>query len=136
MKSIAIRLTAILLIAVVSCSCVTQDLWEHTDYREQVFIPADQITEAELQRRGIKYQVVSPETKVDPVTNYRLVQRGGYLVDKSAGQKLRDHAYRALATPITLTMDAAPVAAVVGVVGLYWYHGVAVPVEAVVDAAD
>ncbi|MCU0857180.1 MAG: hypothetical protein MUC65_02085, partial [Pontiellaceae bacterium] len=50
------RLLILLLGALIMCqACTTSALWEDTDPR--IWIDADQITEAELKERGMKYKV-------------------------------------------------------------------------------
>jgi hypothetical protein len=39
-------------------------------------------------------------------------------VEKSALQKFRDHTFRALGTPVTITVDAVTVVAIVGLIGV------------------
>ena len=100
MKSI---LRVILIGALIICqSCATSKLWEDTNPNERVWIDANKITEAALKNRGVRYQVYSAEWGK------------GYLVEKSAWGKLKDYHFRALGTPVTLTIDAATTVVVVG----------------------
>jgi hypothetical protein len=96
--------TGILLVSVaLACqSCFTTALWQDTDPRARIWIDADKITEAELLRRGLKYEV------------YNADWGRGYLVKKNALGKMRDYHLRALGTPVTLTVDVATSVLVVG----------------------
>jgi len=115
------RLWLLVVTALCCASCATQILWESTDYRERIFIPEDQITRAELERRGVAYTYVPAGAEVNVKERVHHLQMGGYLVEKSFTQKLRDHAYRALATPVTLTADTAvTVGAAATIVGVIW----------------
>ena len=83
----------------------TSYLWDHTD--PHVWIDGKDITEAELQARGVSYK------------RYTTEKMNGYAVGKSDREKLKDYAYRALGTPVTLVADAAATASVgVVVVGV------------------
>ena len=85
-------LTVGLLLSQFGC---TSQLWEDTDPRENVWINAKDITEAELKSRGVEYEVYTSETC------------NGYLVEKSAKDKFKDYNLRLLGAPVTLVVDAA-----------------------------
>ena len=72
----------------------TSLLWNTVNPEERVWIPANQITEAELKKRGIEYE------KCEGMLQ-------GYLVRKSKMQRLRDYTVLTLATPITVALDGA-----------------------------
>jgi len=93
-------------LALMSASCsggATGTLWENTDPTERIYIPSTEITQAELERRGVKYET------------YHGTLLDGYFVEKSKLQKFRDYAFRALGTPVTVTLDTAAGVTVVGV---------------------
>jgi len=95
-------ITAILL-ACSFVSCSTQALWERTNPGERIWIPAAEITQAQLDQRHVKYE------KYDGSFGH------GYLVEKSALQKFRDYAFRALGTPAAVAIDTVTTVTVVGV---------------------
>lgn len=84
-------------------SCTTQALWENTNPNERIWIDANRTSEADLQRRGVRYEV------------YESQIGRGYLLDKTCWQKMKDYHLRALGTPVTLVVDAASTVVVVGV---------------------
>jgi len=101
-------------IGAVGCDCgwvateypshsATHALWENAGSNERVFISTTDITPAELERRGVKYE------------RYRSDLLDGYLVEKSKFDRFRDYTFRVLATPFTVTLDTAVVVTVVGV---------------------
>jgi hypothetical protein len=104
LKHRATSLVTLLLSAVVVQSCCTSALWDSTDPDARLWMDADKITEAELQRRGIRYEM------------YEAEWGRGYLVEKSGWRRLHDYNLRLLGTPVTLTLDAVGSVAVVGVV--------------------
>ncbi len=81
----------------------TQKLWESNNPNVRVWIDADKITEDELKQRGVNY------------TTYSSEKFNGYLVEKSERDKLKGLYLKMLGTPVTLTVDAATIVAVVGV---------------------
>jgi hypothetical protein len=81
----------------------TQKLWESNNPNVHIWIDADKITEDELKQRGVKY------------TTYSSEKMNGYLVEKSERDKLKGFYLKMLGTPVTLTVDAATIVAVVGV---------------------
>jgi hypothetical protein len=84
-------------------SCSTHALWDSTDPNEQIWIPASQITEEELVKRGVAYEVYSQE------------DCNGYLVEPGNLSKFKDYSLRTLCTPITLAVDAVTTVTVGGV---------------------
>jgi hypothetical protein len=96
-------LTTLSLVLFLCQSCTTNKLWEDTNPDTRLWIDADKITEAELQKRGVDYTV------------HNTSQGDGYLVEKSSRQKMKDFHLRMLGTPATLIVDAASTVAVVGV---------------------
>ena len=80
--------------------CATSNLWDDTHPRQSIWIDAKDITEAELQKRGVEYEVYTSETC------------NGFLVEKSAKDKFKDYHLRLLGTPVTLAVDAATTVAV------------------------
>ncbi len=89
----------------------TQKLWESNNPNVRVWIDADKITEDELKQRGVKY------------THYSSKKLNGYMVEKSEVEKMHGFYLRMLATPVTLTVDAATIVAVVGLVAGAAYVG-------------
>jgi hypothetical protein len=83
-------------------ACMTGALWEATNPNERIGIPYADISEEELKSRGVSYK--------------RYDEGNMFLVEKTTMQKFRDYTYRAVGTPVTVTLDAA--SAVVVVVGL------------------
>ena len=98
-----------LLASLVACtllaapSCTTRALWENTNPHERIWIDASRTSEADLQRRGVRYEV------------YESQLGRGYLLDKNGWQKMKDYHLRALGTPVTLVVDAASTVVIVGV---------------------
>lgn len=110
------RIPHLFLIAVLlvcqSCSTVdtpewlgytTQKLWDSNNPNVRAWIDADKITEDELKQRGVRYTVYSSE------------KLNGYLVEKSEWDKMKGFYLKMLGTPVTLTVDAATIVAVVGI---------------------
>jgi hypothetical protein len=91
----------------------TQKLWESNNPNVRVWIDADKITEDELKQRGVKYTRYSSDK----------LKLNGYLVEKTEAEKLKGFYLKMLATPVTLTVDAAAIVAVVGVVAGVAYVG-------------
>jgi len=104
MKTSVLRAGSWILSLLTCASCCTSALWENTDPNGRLWLDSKQITEAELQRRGIHHEI------------YTADWGQGYLVKKSSWHKLRDYNLRLLGTPVTLVLDAATAVAVVGVV--------------------
>ena len=75
-------------------------LWDAADPHEYVVVSRDEITEEELQEKGLDYEV-SEEWNV-------------YYVEKNVLQKTRDYIYRSFATPVTVTVDVAMPLLVIG----------------------
>jgi hypothetical protein len=114
-KWVIVRVAALPLVMLgcVSCTCVdntweeysvTHKLWDNFDPKEKVWIPADKITEAELQKRGVKYEKFTDTTPT------------GYLIAKSSLAKFSDYSVLVFATPVTVAVDATGVGIVVGAV--------------------
>ena len=87
----------------------TSQLWEDTDPNERIWIDATEITEEELQKRGVEYEAYSSENL------------NGYLLKKSTKDKFKDYHLRLLGTPVTIMTDAAVVAGTVAGVVVYVY---------------
>lgn len=81
----------------------TQKLWDSNNPNVRAWIDADKITEDELKQRGVKYTAYSSE------------KMNGYLVEKTEWDKMKGFYVKMLGTPVTLTIDAATIVAVVGV---------------------
>jgi hypothetical protein len=45
-----------------SCTTVTETWWESTNPHDWIYISAEDITPAELERRGVKYEVYPDKT--------------------------------------------------------------------------
>lgn len=107
------RIFNALLLAVVlltQVSCFTPALWDASNPREYVAISADRVSEQDLKRKGISYHKDE---------KWNLIY-----CPKSSIRKLGDYTIRALATPVTVTVDAAGAAiVVVGTVGLVSLYG-------------
>jgi hypothetical protein len=99
------------LVPLVSGGCLTSALWDSVDPKERVWVPSSEVSEAELARKGLEYEKVG-----NPVTGYR--------VGKSDLQKFGDYAVLTTLTPVTVTLDAAAICAVVA--GYMWLEGMAV----------
>jgi hypothetical protein len=84
-------------------SCATAKLWEDTNPNERIWIDSSKITEEALKKRGVAYQVETTQWGT------------GYLVEKSAAEKMKDYHLRMLGAPVTLVVDAATTVVVVGV---------------------
>jgi hypothetical protein len=101
---------SIMFVAIVLCfsnSCSTIFIWDKTDPDAPVWIPADQITQEELDRRGLPYLVCNDKPPY------------GFIVEKSRLHKFGDYTVRTLTTPITVIVDGALIA------GFVWLHWVA-----------
>ncbi len=98
-SSLASSLAAVILLS----SCTTSMLWDATDPQEYVVISRDEISEQELNAKGLDYEV-SEKWNV-------------YYVEKSILQKSRDYVYRSFATPVTVTVDVVTPVVVVGALG-------------------
>lgn len=98
------HMSAVLIALLLTCQgCATSALWARTDPQARVWIDENRTTEAELQKRGVDYEVYNGE------------KGNGYLIKKSGWQKMKDYQFRALGTPVTLALDAASIVVVVGV---------------------
>lgn len=100
------KLVAAIMLVGLLTACSTLTLWESTNPRERILISANDITQAELDRRRVKYE------------RYDSKILSGYLVEKSAARKFRDYTFRALGTPVTITIDAVTTITVIGVYGV------------------
>ena len=80
-------------------SCCTPALWEATDPAEHVAIPVDRVSEGGLKAKHLKY--------------YKDETRNLFYVEKRSARKLGDYAIRALATPVTVVIDAVTTVVVV-----------------------
>lgn len=100
--------SALLVCALVFCQggC-TSMLWDDTRSDDMLYISADDITEQELQKRGVEYEIYSNGSC------------NGFLVEKSLKDKFKDYHLRLLGTPVTLTVDAATTVVVAGAMILY-----------------
>ena len=83
-----------------SCTSTTRWLWDETNPQERVWVAASGVGEQQLAEKQIPYSK----------------WKDGYLIPKSKVKKLGDYTIRTLATPITVTIDAATTVVVVGVV--------------------
>lgn len=81
-------------------SCATPALWQATDPHEFVAVSRSKTNEEELKARGLQYRVDE--------------QRNLVYVEKTKLRKSKDYVIRALATPVTVALDAATTIAVVG----------------------
>jgi len=81
------------LIALQLSSCATTALWRRTDPSSYVVISSADISEAELQKRGVKY--IKDE------------QAAVFYVEKTDFEKFSDYTFRALGTPLTVVIDTA-----------------------------
>lgn len=77
-------------------SCATQSLWEATDPDKYIQIKFTDITEQELQEKGVEY-IKDQKTHL-------------YYVNKSSAEKFTGYAIRLFATPVTVVVDATTVA--------------------------
>jgi hypothetical protein len=92
-------------VAVLTSSCatrLTETLWEATDPGRYVAVPQDEVSEIELREQGVSY--------------YKDNKLGLYYVEKTGLRRIGDWTVRFFATPVALTLDAAPVIVVVGAV--------------------
>lgn len=100
----ASSLAFILCMMLLLCSCATQELWENTNPNERVWVSAAEVTEPLLIEQKIPYNTYQGD--LGP----------GFLIPKTKAQRLGDYTIRALAAPVTVTVDAATVVAVVGLI--------------------
>lgn len=89
------RLLVTVLVASLTTSCATKQLWKATDPDRSVILPESQVSEAELQERG------APYLKDD---------HGMYHIGKTGPERFGDHALRFALTPAALAVDLAPYA--------------------------
>lgn len=82
-------------LAILLVSCATPALWEATDPNEWVKTDATVVGTNDLAARGIEYRCCDAT--------------GDVYIPKSQLHKLGDYTLRALATPITVTLDAATI---------------------------
>ena len=87
------NIICVLLVGLLSQSCVTQALWDATDPHEFLWIPETDITELTLMENGVHY------------SRHRTKDLSGYFVEKSAARKLSDYSVRLSATPVTVVVD-------------------------------
>jgi len=99
MRHVICQGIVVVLISSMCVSCMTAVLWSKTNPKEKVFIPHDQITEAELQRRGVNYSTYTGELG------------HGYLIDKSTAQKFTDYTLRIFGTPVLVIAELAIIGA-------------------------
>ncbi len=90
--------------ALVLSGCATTSLWENTNPRERVWVSSSKVTEQMLIEQNIPYNAYQGD--LGP----------GFLIPKTKAQRLGDYTVRALAAPVTVTVDAATVVAVVGLI--------------------
>lgn len=81
-----------IMIAVMSSSCATTSLWRSTDPNETVELRYDDMTEEALIEDGFTF------TRDD--------SKELFFIHKSAGEKRKDYALRAIGTPFTVALDA------------------------------
>ena len=106
-------LNAILLavIFLTQVSCFTPALWDQTNPSEHVAISANRISEQDLKSKGIDY--------------YKDEKLNVIYCPKSSIRKLGDYTIRVLATPVTVSVDAAGAAiVVVGTIGIAVLAGI------------
>ena len=85
-------------------SCTTQRLWDQTNPNERVWISTTEVSEQQLIDKDIPYY------KTEDILG------AGYLIPKSKARQLGDVTLRMLATPVTITIDAATIVVVVGAI--------------------
>ena len=90
------------MVAAVTSSCTTMALWKATDPQEYVLVSQSEVSESELQDRGVDYR------KND--------EQGLYYVEKTNLRRLGDYGVRALVMPASVILDAATVIVVVGAI--------------------
>jgi len=98
------RLFMLGMVGILATSCVTRSLWKATDPLEYVSVPQNEVSESELQERGVRYR------KDD--------KRGLYYVEKTSLQRFGNYTIRMLATPATVVLDVAPVIVVIGAIAI------------------
>lgn len=72
---------------------ITRALWENTNPHERVFVPKGNLSDEELEGRGVAYEP------------FRMWDEDGYLIAKSDLRKLSDYSIRLFVTPVTLAAD-------------------------------
>ena len=88
------------------CTSCTQALWKATDPDAYIKIKYTDITEEELKNQKIKY--------------YKDDRAKYYYVNKSSFDKLKNYAFRAIGTPVTIIVDATALLIIgigIGIVG-------------------
>ncbi len=71
----------------------TSWLWDHTEMNSKVWISGDDITEAELKKKGVEYEVYDVE-------GYE-----GFLINQSFFKKFHNFHLRLFGTPVTVVVD-------------------------------
>lgn len=89
------QLLALCVLALLASSCATRKLWDATPTGNYATVSQDTISEAKLQKRGVRY-----------LKDDRL---GFYYVERSDLRRLANLTIRALATPATVMVDATVV---------------------------
>ncbi|TAN37755.1 MAG: hypothetical protein EPN23_04355 [Verrucomicrobia bacterium] len=84
----------------------THGMWEATNPHVRVWVSATEVTEQQLIAKKIPYYKSTG------------VLGTGYLIPKSTARQLGDYTIRILATPVLVTVDAATIVTVIGVVAL------------------
>ncbi|MFC1652112.1 hypothetical protein ACFL3F_00180 [Planctomycetota bacterium] len=96
-----------------SCT-VTKDLWDSYDPNEWIWIPANEITEEALLKKGLDYQDATRDSG-----------GGGYMVEKTKLVKLHDYTMLTLGTPVAVFIDSVPLIVYLGAL----YQGNEIHVE-------
>jgi len=91
------------MILILTASCATQSLWKATDPSEYLSVRQDEVSESELQERGVRYRKDN--------------SRGVYYVEKTSLRRLGDYTVRAFGAPATVVLDTATAIVVVGTIG-------------------
>jgi hypothetical protein len=86
------------LAASLATSCATAHLWRSTNPDAEVLVPESEVSETELQQKGVPY-----------VKD----QRGMYHIGKTGMERFENHAVRFMLTPATVVLDVAPVFALI-----------------------
>ena len=104
MRNGLVSITFFLCASLLLSACATTELWENTNPRERVWVSSSEVTEELLIEQKIPYNIYQGD--LGP----------GFLIPKTKAQRLGDYTIRALAAPVTVTVDAATVVAVVGLI--------------------
>ena len=97
-RNVQTMFIALLCFALLFHGGCTAALWKSVNPEEPVWVPGSQVTEEQLQAKGLEYRKARLML-AEPVD--------GYFVEKTTPQKSRDYLLLLAATPFTIVADGA-----------------------------